>query len=138
MSKKEYSIKVFKTIIMVGFGIIISLLNQRYLYPLFPSHNTQLRYIDHIIAGIGEPIIIFCIFNIIKSTSNRFSNVFLIWCSGTLYVLLSLKWELSQYFERGFFQWDQYICDLLGIFIFFLIFLGIDFRRKKLIARSII
>lgn len=128
MSKKEYFIKIFKTIIMVGSGIIVSLLNQLYLYPLFPYHNTQLRYIDHVIAGIGEPIIIFCIFNIVKNAFNlRLSNIFFILCSGALYTLL---------FERGFFQMDQYVCDLLGIFIFFFVFL--DFKRKKLTVRNII
>ncbi|OPZ95100.1 MAG: hypothetical protein BWY74_00066 [Firmicutes bacterium ADurb.Bin419] len=137
MSKKEYFIKIFKTIIMVGSGIIVSLLNQLYLYPLFPYHNTQLRYIDHVIAGIGEPIIIFCIFNIVKNAFNlRLSNIFFILCSGALYTLLGLNWELSQYFERGFFQMDQYVCDLLGIFIFFFVFL--DFKRKKLTVRNII
>jgi len=138
LPKKEYFIKVFKTIIMVGLGCIISFLNQIYLYPLFPHYNTQLRYIDHIIAGIGEPIIIFCIFNIIKNTLNLKLSIFFIWCSGILYMLFSLNWELSQYFKRNFFQLDQYICDLLGIFIFFLMFIRIDFKRKKLNVRNII
>lgn len=82
--------------------IIITFINDVYIRIHFFEYNAQLRLIDHLLAGLSIPIILFFIFG---SFYKRCVFYFL-WCS---------VWEIQQFLQRDYFQLEQYICDLLGI-----------------------
>lgn len=59
---KNYIKMLLKTLLLVLYGLIISLINDIFFRSMFPQFNKELRYLDHLVAGIGVTIIVYCTF----------------------------------------------------------------------------
>ena len=71
-------------------------------------YDKQLRYFDHFLAGIAVPKLVCLLIDNVKG-------------SLVAYAIASLVWETWQWWDRGFFQIDQLVFDLMGIGVFVLI-----------------
>lgn len=98
--------------------LFITFINDIFLRVYFFEYNAELRLIDHLLAGLGIPIILFFIFG---SFYKRCIFYFW-WCS---------VWEIQQFFQRDYFQFEQYICDLLGIAVAICLYKRKWLRRQK-------
>ena len=94
--------------------MIITFINDVYIRVHFFEYKKELRLIDHFLAGVSIPIILYFIFG----SFYKRCKFYLLWCS---------VWEIQQFLQRGYFQLDQFICDLLGISV------GIVMYKSKII-----
>ena len=127
---------LFRTIFPVIIGSIISFFNFL-IRALFPQINSELRYLDHLIAGVGVTILIYCSARIIydvffwrvirlikvrKVKEILHSNVAIILLSCTLSIYAAFYWEFYQFRQRGYIQYVQLMVDCIGVLIFFIVF----------------
>jgi hypothetical protein len=116
----------FITLLPIIFSVIIVIIIGYFrLINLFSYYDKSLRYCEHLIAGIIMPYM----FHKVGNDSVNFSCV--------VYAFGSFVWEFCQYFQRGYFQFDQFCYDLIGTAIIFLLFLLFDFKDKELISPDI-
>lgn len=99
---KSYAINLLQLGILTIISMVIIFINDTYFKTNFIKYFDLLRLIDHLISGIYVPLTFHFLFN----------NIYL---GISNYFLLSTYWEIKQFLERGFFQYNQYICDLIGI-----------------------
>lgn len=113
MSKTKKFLSLVEPAIL--FGVIsLTFIIDSYIRPsALSQYNNELRNIDHILAGIGVPQIfkLSYISKLEKFVFNRF----------VFYGLWATFWETTQFLSRGYFQFDQYLCDLTGIIFAILI-----------------
>lgn len=105
MKVKRYHIprkNALNALIVFFLLIFVTFINDVYIRFHFFKFNAELRLIDHLLAGISIPIILFFIFG----SFYRRCVFYFLWCS---------VWEIQQFLQRDYFQYEQYICDLLGI-----------------------
>lgn len=110
--KRKYNInrKNYVSALIVFFSVMtITFINDVYVRVSFYEYNSELRLIDHLLAGLSIPIILYFI---LGSFYKRCLFYFL-WCS---------VWEIQQFLQRDFFQLDQYVIDLLGIVIVIILY----------------
>lgn len=106
----KYNIR-FKTLLPVIVSVIIVIIIEAFrLINLFPHYNQSFRNFDHLIAGIISPYI----FHTFQKDSVNFSCV--------SYAIVCFVWEFGQFCMRGYFQFDQYCYDLIGVAIIFLLY----------------
>jgi hypothetical protein len=86
---------------IIVIAVIFLFINDIFIRPSMPFYGRYLRDLDHFIAAIIILSIIFTYMRDVKPLAFG-------------YVIASLVWELVQYVQRGYFQWDQYLCDLVG------------------------
>lgn len=126
MDKKE-SKKVFKNskyldnffnfIKVTVFFVMLMMANEIFLKKVFVEYFDFLRMIDHLLAGVYIPIAVYFILNNIVIGS----VYYITWCT---------YWELKQLLERGFFQTEQYLFDIMGVVIA-VIFVCIWCKKRK-------
>lgn len=136
ITAKSFAIFFFKLKTFYRILILISsalALIITYIRIVLPIYEHQLENVNHIIAGITMPLIILCsIFTSDKvykrfNVLNRHENI----ASGILYIIISFIWEFFEFFYRGFLQYDQYLCDLIGVCIFLLLQYIMDGKNKQ-------
>lgn len=118
-NKKTYC-KVHKLVKIVSlsvFLILTTFINDKYIRAYYSSYTNQLRLVDHLLAGICIPLILY----LILGKFYKKCCFYLTWCS---------YWEVSQYIHRGYFQYLQYIFDLIGIGIAVAIYLLKNYQKK--------
>lgn len=98
--------KVFKIMSILVIASILAIINDGYLRISFYQYNNELRLLDHLMAGISIPLILYLM-------------GITIYESGIFYLIGSTGWELYQYITRGYFQYTQYIFDIAGILVIF-------------------
>lgn len=94
-------------VISVTIVIVIDVLR---FINLFPHYNQSFRNFNHLIAAIIIPYIL----HTFKNDSVKFSCI--------IYAFGSLVWEFCEFCTRGYFQFDQYLHDLIGVAIIFLLY----------------
>ncbi|QUH21855.1 hypothetical protein [Alkaliphilus sp. B6464] len=101
MKKLKNFIKAFCILIFIG---VLTFINDEFIRVYVYQYNNQLRLVDHFLASISIPIIVYLIgVQFHKSCIFYFS-----WCTF---------WELHQFISRGYFQYDQYMIDIFGLMI---------------------
>lgn len=116
----KYNIKI-KELVPVIIAIIFVIIIECFRFiNLFPNYDKLLRYLDHLIAGVIVPYI----FHTFEKDSIKFS------CG--CYAFGSLVWEFGEFCIRGYFQIDQYVYDLIGVAIIFLLY-NLNDRKKEVI-----
>jgi len=110
--KKIFFIKL----IVIILGVTLCFLNDYYIRPIV-GYDRILRDIDHIIGGIIFPLCYYI--SLSKLYKENFHDEF---SSLSPYLKLCIFWEASQFFRRGYFQWDQLLCDFIGIGISYIVF----------------
>lgn len=144
-----------ETILLVIIGLVITLINDIIFRPLFPQFNITLRYLDHLFAGVGVTILIYCFFRllydiflwrVIRVISNSkvkaifHSNIFMILFSCILSLYAAFHWEYYQLIQRGYLQYDQLIVDFIGVLIFLILFskFKYSFINNTIINRNVL
>lgn len=100
--------KWMKAIFIMSTTFLIVCTNYIYVRSYFKIYDKQLRYFDHFLASIAVTELIYMLINNLN------------W-SCLIYSLACFSWESYQWFNRGYFQIDQFIVDLIGIGVYFLI-----------------
>jgi hypothetical protein len=83
--------------------------NDIYIRPMFYSYDSILRCFDHFVAGLFVP----GLFSILGIENIKEE--------GQYYILVAFIYELSQVVEHGYFQYDQFFSDILGVAVLILI-----------------
>ena len=129
-NKKVSFIESIPIIMGILFAIIIEI--YRILNPMY---GILLRGYNHLLAGIIMPYMFYILW--FKEDYYKISNKYFLKnisnkdFSCLLYLIGSFIWELGQVIIRGYIQLDQYIFDLLGIGMIFLLFKYKEFKNKK-------
>lgn len=114
---KSYLIRLLQAIILTIISIAVISINDLYLKTNFVEYFDILRLIDHLISAIYIPLLFYFLLN-------------KIYFGVTYYFLWATFWEIKQFLERGFFQYNQYIFDLIGIAIAFIIYKWLKKRKQ--------
>jgi hypothetical protein len=90
--------------------------NDTQIVPKLAEEGSKLvgvaRDLDHLLAGIGAPLVIGLVSKSLeKSLKLPLPNKFL------TYATIATYWESKQFLERGYFQVDQFISDMVGLSI---------------------
>ena len=101
MKKKIF--KALKIFLILSIGLTIALYNDLIFRPAHYPIDRQLRYLDHLLASLA----------ITESLFILLEGELL--CSAFTYAFSCLVIELLQVSEKGYFQFDQYIVDVLGV-----------------------
>lgn len=104
--------------------IFLAYINEAFMRQHYPFYDRQLRDLSHLLAGIVMPHF----FEILFYTINDYVR------SAKIYILASLILELWGIRLHGYFQWDQYLCDLLGtgVFLIFAYLINKSTNRIKI------
>lgn len=97
--------------------MIFTLTNDIYLRNHYIEFTNELRLVDHFLAGMSIPIILYLLLGDIYKRC----VFYVIWC---------FTWEISQFIDRGYFQYNQFIFDMFGIGISIILY------KLKFIVRS--
>lgn len=108
---------MLKSLNIFLFVMVITLTNDLYLRNHYIEFTNELRLIDHFLAGMSIPIILYLLLGDIYKRC-------------VFYVLWCCTWELSQFVDRGYFQYNQFIFDMFGIGTAIILY------KSKLIVRS--
>lgn len=106
--------KIYKLIKIVSLFVLLTLatfINDTCIAIYFSPYNNEFRLIDHLVAGFCIPIIAYF------SLGEFYKKCI-------FYFEWSTCWEISQYISRGYFQYSQYMFDLLGIGLAICIYKG--------------
>lgn len=96
-------------------AVKLALYNDLYFRPTHYAYDNLLRCGDHILAGIFAPPLLY----FLKAKEQ---------CK--YYIMVCLIVELSQIFEHGYFQLNQFLCDITGALIFYLIYYNFILRME--------
>lgn len=106
----KYNVR-FKTILPVIVSVITVIIIEVFrIIDSFPNYDRYFRNFEHLIAAIIVPYAL-----------HTFENDSVIFSCAS-YAFASFIWEIGQFCMRGYFQLDQYLCDLMGVAIIFLIY----------------
>ncbi|APQ78636.1 MULTISPECIES: hypothetical protein [Clostridium] len=97
-------INIIKAVGLLLFVIVITFINDNYIRVYYYMYTNELRLLDHLLVGVSIPLILY----LLLGKFYRRCTFYLIWSS---------YWEISQYIKRGYFQYNQYIFDLIGMAI---------------------
>lgn len=117
---KYYKKYYFRYICAFAIATITAFYNDIYIRPMYYSYDSFLRCFDHLIAGVFVPEL-FSVFGIENIRDE-----------GYIYILVSFLYELSQVVEHGYFQYNQFFSDILGVVVLILI------HRKELFNKNCI
>ena len=107
----------YKSIFFVVLLGLITYINDIFIRPAYPLYDRPLRDLDHFIAGvIGPKFFFFFLENIPFQTIG--------------YYIGSTAWEFKDYLKYGYFQWDQYLCDLIGNIVLLFIYLKLQSKKQ--------
>lgn len=109
--------KFFNFIEVTVFFVMLMVVNEIFLKKIFIEQFDFLRMIDHLLAGAYVPIAVYFLLNNIVVGSVYYIS----WCT---------YWEIKQFLERGFFQTEQYLFDIIGVVIT-IVFVCIWCKKKK-------
>lgn len=104
LKNSKYLSIFFNFIKITVFFIVLMMVNEIFLKKIFIEYFDFLRLVDHLLAGVYIPIAVYLVLNNIVIGS----VYYIAWCT---------YWELKQLLERGFFQTEQYLFDIIGVAI---------------------
>jgi len=93
---------VLKAITIFIIVLIITYINDEYVRAYFHEYNKVLRLVDHILSGVAFPLILY----LLGLKIHYACFFYLVWCT---------HWEMGQYLERGYFQYFQFMSDIMGM-----------------------
>lgn len=102
---------------MSSFLIVTTFINDEFIRVYYYKYSNELRLVDHLLAGVCIPLLLY----LLLGTFYKRCAFYFIWCSC---------WEIHQYMLRGYFQYHQYIFDLIGIG------LAIYLCKKNIVVRN--
>lgn len=91
-----------KSFAILLFLTIATFINDHFLRVHYFLYSDQLRLVDHLLAALCIPFIIY----FVLGDFYKRCTFYLTWCA---------YWEVSQFIERGYFQYAQFLFDLFGI-----------------------
>lgn len=106
---KYYKKYYFKYICAFAIATITALYNDIYIRPKYYSYDSILRCFDHFLAALFVP----GLFSILEIENVE--------DKGCLYILASFIYELSQVVDHGYFQYNQFFSDIIGVVVLILI-----------------
>jgi len=112
----KYNIR-FKTLFPVIVTLIILIIIEVFRFKHFFYSDRVLRDFEHLIAGIMMPYVLHTFPYVLHTSKNNGVNF-----SCIAYAIASFAWEFTQFLTRGYFQFDQYLYDMIGVAIIFLLY----------------
>ncbi len=127
-----------------SFCFIIAILINFALRPILPSMDRGLRDIVHLIAAYGVPLLVLSairlIFDVVVCFASKrninFPKNFFICVSIIIYSIFEFYHEYSQYLQKRYLQWDQYLFEVIGFIILLISYKKLDYYLENKILKS--
>lgn len=123
---RTYKLSNFLKLVFIVVGILVfSLVNYLFIRPLFPNYDKFFRDIDHLFAAFGCSLVYTYILSKISGYNKNgklYNTLIKTALAGCMvYIIGSINWEYKNYLAYYYLQIDQYLFDILGCILVFIL-----------------